>query len=110
MNGELNNYKIFHNVKSGSIATFHNMKKSYEWCMEVGMTPVQKEVFLIVDEYWKLNGCSPTYREIAEIREKPGLGNTKKIIERLVKIGVLKKVDRMSRTVRPVYINFRNIK
>jgi len=110
MNGELNHYTTFHNVKSGVSSTFHNVKISYEWCMGRGMTPTQKEVFLIVDEYWKMHGCSPTYREIAEIREKPGLGNTMKIIDRLVKIGVLKKVDGMSRTVRPVYINFRNIK
>jgi SOS-response transcriptional repressor LexA len=74
------------------------------------MTPIQREVFLYIDEYWKIYGCSPSYREIAEFRGKPGLGNTKKIIDRLVKQGILKKVDKMSRTVRPVYINFRNIK
>jgi len=74
------------------------------------MTPIQREVFLYIDEYWKIYGCSTSYREIAEFRGKPGLGNTKKIIDRLVKQGILKKVDKMSRTVRPVYINFRNIK
>lgn len=110
MNGELNNYTAFHNVKSGSTAAFHNVKKDHEWCMGRDMTPTQREVFLYIDEYWKEYGCSPTYREIAEFRGKPGLGNTMKIIDRLVRIGVLKKVNGMSRTVRPVYINFRNIK
>lgn len=81
---------------------------SREECMEVGMSPAQREVFLIVDEWWKRFGHSPTLRQIAEMRGKSGVGNTKEIVDRLVKLGVLKRLERR-RSIRPVYINFRTI-
>lgn len=72
------------------------------------MSPAQKEVFIIVDEWWKRYGFSPTLRQIADVRGKSGIGNTKEIVDRLVRLGVLKKIAR-KRSIRPVYINFRNI-
>jgi hypothetical protein len=62
-----------------------------------------------VDEYWKRYGCSPTLREIAYLRGKMGMRNTQRLVDRLVELGVLKKVSRRGRTIRPVYINFRNL-
>lgn len=82
---------------------------SYEECMEVGMSPAQKEVFLVIDEWWKRYGYSPTVREIAYVRGKMGLGNTQKIVKRLVELGVIKKLDGAGRSIRPVYIKFRNL-
>jgi SOS-response transcriptional repressor LexA len=73
------------------------------------MTPVQKEVFLYIDEYWKKYGWGPTYREIAAFRKKGSLGNVHMTIRRLIRLGVLKQVKGMERSVRPVYINFRNL-
>jgi SOS-response transcriptional repressor LexA len=84
-------------------------EKTFEECMEVGMTAAQKEVFLIVDEWWKKYGFGPSIRDICEIRGKGGMGNTHEIIKRLVKLGVVKKVTRGQRSVRPVYIQFRNL-
>jgi SOS-response transcriptional repressor LexA len=73
------------------------------------MSPAQRDVFLIVDEYWKRYGCSPTLREIAYLRGKMGMRNTQRLVDRLVELGVLKKVSRRGRTIRPVYINFRTL-
>ena len=92
----------------------HKMKvtakqKSYEECMEVGMSPDQKEVFLAIDEWWKRYGYSPTIREIAYVRGKMGVGNTHRIVKRLVELGVIKKLKGAGRSIRPVYINFRNL-
>ena len=92
----------------------HKMKprvkdKSYEECLEVGMSPDQKEVFFVIDEWWKKYGYSPTIREIAYVRGKMGLGNTQRIVKRLVELGVIKKLKGAGRTIRPVYINFRNL-
>ena len=81
--------------------------KSYEECMEMGMTPAPREVFLIVDEWWKQKGFGPSIRDICELRGKGGMGNTSEIIGRLVRLGVLKKVKGGVRSVRPVYIQFR---
>ena len=82
---------------------------SFDECMEVIVSPAQREVFLIIDEWWKRFGCSPSLRDIAHQRGKMGLGNTKRCVDRLVELGVLKKLERKGRTVRPVYINFRNL-
>ena len=78
-------------------------------CMEVDMSPAQKEVFLVIDEWWKKYGYSPTIREIAYVRGKTGMGSTVKIIKRLVELGVIKRLDGAGRSIRPVYINFRNL-
>ncbi len=83
--------------------------KTYEECLEAGMSPDQKEVFFCVDEWWKKKGYSPTLREIAYLRGKMGLGNTKRIVDRLVELGVLKRLKGKGRSIRPVYINFRNL-
>lgn len=85
------------------------ISKSYEECMEVGMSPAQKEVFFVIDEWWKKFGYSPTIRDIAYVRGKMGLANTHKIVERLVELKVLKKINGAGRTIRPTYIQFRNL-
>lgn len=82
-------------------------EKTYEECRGMEMTPAQREVFLIVDEWWKQKGFGPSIRDICELRGKGGMGNTSEIIGRLVKLGVLKKVKGAVRSVRPVYIQFR---
>jgi len=82
---------------------------SFQECVEKDMTPAQKEVFLCIDEWWKKYGFGPSIRDICNVRGKAGMGNTSDIINRLVKIGVLKKVKGASRSVRPVYINFRTL-
>jgi SOS-response transcriptional repressor LexA len=82
---------------------------SYEDCLRCEMTPAQKEVFLVVDEWWRKYGFGPSIRDICEIRGKGGMGNTAEIINRLVRLGVLKKVRGSGRSVRPVYINFRTL-
>jgi sulfur relay (sulfurtransferase) DsrC/TusE family protein len=81
---------------------------SFEETMRLEMTEAQREVFLIVDEFWKEHNFSPSVRNIAAIRGK-GVSNTQKIVRRLIKIGALKKIDGMGRTLRPTYINFRYI-
>lgn len=82
---------------------------SFEEVMEMGMTPAQKEVFLVIDEFWKKYGYSPSINEIAYVRGKMGIGNTHKIVNRLVELGAVKKVKGMARSIRPVYINFKNM-
>jgi SOS-response transcriptional repressor LexA len=84
-------------------------EKTYEECVGLDMTPAQKEVFLVVDEWWRAYGFGPSIRDICRIRGKGGMGNTAEIIKRLVKLGVLKKVAGSGRSVRPVYISFRNL-
>ena len=80
----------------------------YENCLEKDMSPAQREVFIIVDEWWKKWGSSPTLRQIMDVRGKGGLANTKRLVDRLVDLGVLKRMKNR-RSIRPVYINFREV-
>jgi hypothetical protein len=96
--------KVIHRVMRQKRSDLTEIK-----CMEMYMSPAQKEVFLVIDEWWKRYGYSPSIRDIAYVRGKMGLGNTKKIVDRLVLLGVIKKLDGVGRTIRPVYINFRSI-
>ena len=82
---------------------------SYEQCLEVKMTKAQQEVFFFVDEFWKKYGIGPTMREITKFRGSRSLGSTHEIVGRLIKLGILKKMAGMERSVRPVYINFRTL-
>ena len=82
---------------------------NYEQCLELKMTKTQANVFIYIDEYWKKFGFAPSYREVAAFRKKKSLGNVHQTIKRLVRLGVLKQVKGMERSVRPVYINFRNL-
>lgn len=82
---------------------------TFEECWSKEMTKVQREVFLIVDEWWKEFGYSPSLRDIAYQRGKSSLANTMKIVNRLCELGILKKQEGKGRTIRPVYINFRTL-
>lgn len=84
-------------------------RMTMEECLEMGMTPAQKEVFIVIDEWWKKFGFGPSIRDICNVRQKNGMGNTKEIIDRLVRLGVLKRLKGSGRSVRPVYLNFRDI-
>jgi hypothetical protein len=83
---------------------------TYEESLEMGMSPAQREVFDVIDEWWKKYGFSPTLRDIAYVRGKMGIGSTKRIVDRLVDLGVIKKMDGVGRTIRPAYINFKHLK
>lgn len=82
---------------------------SEDECKGMEMTPAQNEVFLAIDEFWKRYGYAPSLGDIAYLRGKTGKGNIKRIVDRLVALGVLKYMPNKKRSVRPVYINFRNI-
>ena len=98
-------------VKKVQIAAIEmrRVEKSFEEVMELKMSPAQKEVFIVIDEWWKKFGYSPTIRDIAFVRGKMGLGCTHKIVDRLVKLGAIKKVKGQGRSIRPVYVNFRTL-
>jgi len=83
-------------------------RTTFEKCLEEDMTPAQREVFIVVDEWWKRFGCSPSIRDICNQRGVKSIGSTSHMVDRLIELGVLKKV-KGKRSIRPVYINFRNV-
>jgi hypothetical protein len=95
-------------------------KKELEWmrkpgrlteveCMEMEMTPKERNTFLAIDQHWKQFGYGPSYDDIMRMTGDKGRGNVSRIIGNLVKLGVCKKLKGKDRSVRPVYINFRNL-
>lgn len=78
-------------------------------CEEMCMTPSQVEVYIVIDEFWKKFGCGPTYREIAQVMGKKGIGNVKRIVDRLVETGACKRIPNRDRSVRPAYMTFKKM-
>jgi sulfur relay (sulfurtransferase) DsrC/TusE family protein len=76
---------------------------------ELDMTYAQCEVYMCVVVFWEEYKFAPSLANIAMMREKKGLGNTKRIVDSLVELGALKYMPGKKRTVRPTWMNFRDL-
>lgn len=65
------------------------------------MTNSQREIYQVIDEWWKAKGYGPSIDDIMFITGERGRGNVARKIQALVDLGVLVKVGRMARSVRP---------
>jgi SOS-response transcriptional repressor LexA len=84
-------------------------KLSEEECKEMEMTPKERSIFLAIDEHWKKFGYGPSYEDIMRVTGDKGRGNVYRVIGNLVKLGICKKLPGKDRSVRPVYIKFREL-
>jgi len=82
---------------------------SYEECMGIDMTPKERNVFLAIDQHWKMMGYGPSYDDIMRITGDKSRGNLVRVVNNLCKIGVCKKITNKDRSVRPVYMKFRDL-
>ncbi len=73
------------------------------------MTPAQKEIFLVIDEFWKMYGFGPSIDDIMRITGEKSRGNVSRKMWRLVELGMCKGVKRRSRSIRPSYLKVRTI-
>ena len=73
------------------------------------MTPAQKEIFLIVDEFWKTFGFGPTIDDVMRLTGEKGRGNVSRKMRRLCELGLCVGIKGKSRTVRPKGIRVRDI-
>jgi len=73
------------------------------------MTPAQKEVFLVIDEYWKNFGFGPTIDDVMRITGDKGRGNVARKMQVLIDIGVCKGITSRTRSIRPAYIRLKDI-
>jgi len=78
-------------------------------CMEMDMTPKERNVFLAIDQHWKVMGYGPSYDDIMRATGDKNRGNISRVVGNLCKLGICKKLPGKDRSIRPVYINFRNI-
>lgn len=73
------------------------------------MTPAQKEIFLVIDEFWKKFGFAPSIDDVMYITGEKGRGNVSRKMWRLVELGLCKGNKGRYRTIRPSYIRARHI-
>ena len=73
------------------------------------MTPRQSDVFTAIDLFWKKHGHSPSIDEIMMMINCRSRSNVSRMISQLCDLGILKKLPNRRRTVRPSYVNFRNM-
>jgi SOS-response transcriptional repressor LexA len=76
---------------------------------EVSMTPAQKEIFLVIDEWWKEFGFGPSIDDIMRVTGDKGRGNVSRKMWALVDLGICKGLKRRPRTIRPSYVRVRDI-
>lgn len=87
------------------------MKKTttVEEGLERCMTPKQKQIFLVIDEWWKRFGYGPSVDDIMALTGDRGRGNVNRVMGKLCDLGVCKRLKGSARSIRPVYVNFRRI-
>jgi SOS-response transcriptional repressor LexA len=73
------------------------------------MTPAQKEIFHVIEAYWNNYGFGPTIEDIMFITGERGRGNVARKMAKLIEIGVCKGNTKMTRSIRPAYINLRKL-
>ena len=73
------------------------------------MTPAQKEIFLVIDEWWKAHGFGPSIDDVMYITGEKGRGNVARKMKHLVKLGIWKGMAGKARSIRPSYLKLRNI-
>jgi len=71
------------------------------------MTPAQKELYLIVDEFWKTYGFGPTIDDVMRLTGEKGRGNVARKMSILIEIGVCKGVKGRARSIRPADLRLR---
>jgi SOS-response transcriptional repressor LexA len=83
--------------------------KCLEEALEVDMTPKQREVFLVVDEWWRKFGFGPSIDDIMNQTGDKGRGNVARVCKALCDLGICKRLPNRARSIRPSYLRIRDI-
>ena len=73
------------------------------------MTPAQKEIYLVIEEWWKRYGFGPSVDDVMYVTGERGRGNVYRKMMALVRLGVCRGRKGMARSIRPSYIRMRDI-
>jgi SOS-response transcriptional repressor LexA len=73
------------------------------------MTPAQREIYLVIDEWWKKFGFGPSVDDVMFVTGQKGRGNVSRKMWALVDLGICKGTPKKSRTIRPSYLKVRDI-
>jgi SOS-response transcriptional repressor LexA len=73
------------------------------------MTPAQREIYIVIDEWWKKFGFAPSIDDVMFITKEKGRGNVSRKMWALVELGMCKATPKKPRTIRPSYLRVRDI-
>lgn len=73
------------------------------------MTPAQKEIFLVIDAWWKRFGFGPSIDDVMMVTGEKSRGNTSRKMWKLVELGVCRGVKGRARSIRPINIRPKDI-
>jgi SOS-response transcriptional repressor LexA len=73
------------------------------------MTPVQKEIYMIIESWWQEFGFGPSIDDIMKLTGEKGRGNVSRKMWALVDLGICKGVKGKARSIRPAYMRLRNL-
>jgi hypothetical protein len=82
---------------------------SREEAWEIPMTLAERETYILIEVFWEKYGFAPSYEDLAYLRGLKGIGNIKRIVDKLVLMGAVKRIPGAKRSVRPVWKSFRNL-
>ena len=79
------------------------------WCfgsylLGCGMTDAQREVYTVIDEWWRRYGFGPSIEDIMGVTGDRSKANVHRKVKALLRLGVCKGVPGMARSVRPSYL------
>ena len=73
------------------------------------MTPVQKEIYIIIESWWQEFGFGPSIDDVMKLTGEKGRGNVSRKMWALVDLGICKGVKGRARSIRPAYMRLRNL-
>ena len=73
------------------------------------MTPAQKEIYLVIEQWWEKFGYGPTIDDIMFITGEAGRGNVARKMKVLIDIGICKGNTKRARSIRPANLRLRNL-
>lgn len=73
------------------------------------VTPAQRDVYLVIDEWWKRFGFGPTIDEVMMQLNVKGRGNVARKMKTLVDLGICRGIPGRARSIRPSYLRVRDI-
>jgi SOS-response transcriptional repressor LexA len=68
------------------------------------VTPIQKEIFLVIDSFWKKHGFGPSIDDIMYLTGEKSRGNVSRKMWRLVALGMCVGIKGVPRSIRPKHI------
>ena len=73
------------------------------------MTERQKEIYMVIEEWWKKFGFGPSIDDIMFHTGDKGRGNVHRVVKKLCELGICRRSAHSARSVRPSYISLRNL-